>query len=132
MALMIASSVASTVAPNSVLIWELLSTVTSVVGRAAAAPAFAVENATKMSPEPFPEMPPVRATPKDARRAILLSWWGRRGRVSGNHNDDGAPALPFEVDLDRGTGFGPGAVLSFPGELPPHRNAGDGQPTPTV
>jgi hypothetical protein len=33
------------------------------------APAFAVEKAKKMSPEPFPDVPPVLAIPMEARRA---------------------------------------------------------------
>ena len=35
----------------------------------AAAPALAVENATKISPDPFPDVDPVRAMPIPARRA---------------------------------------------------------------
>ena len=40
------------------------------VGCALAAPVLAVENATKMSPDPLLAVPPVRATPSEARRAI--------------------------------------------------------------
>ena len=39
----------------------------------------AVEKAMKMSPEPFPEVEPVRARPIVARRARRLSWSGNSG-----------------------------------------------------
>ena len=42
-------------------------------------PGFAVEKAMKMSPEPLPEVEPVRASPIVARRARRFSWCGRSG-----------------------------------------------------
>jgi hypothetical protein len=54
MAFTIASSVACTVATKSGLILSFASIATRFVSRAVAAPAFAVENAMKMSPELLP------------------------------------------------------------------------------
>jgi hypothetical protein len=69
----IASSVASTVAEKRGLTREF-DTGSTVFGPGSlSARVFAVENAIKMSPELFPEVEPVRATPNAARRAILLS-----------------------------------------------------------
>ena len=46
---------------------------TCAASGAFAAPAFAVENAMKMSPDPLLETLPVRARPSVARRAMRLS-----------------------------------------------------------
>ena len=43
------------------------------------APGLAVENARKMSPEPLPDVLPVRARPSVARRARRFSWCGSSG-----------------------------------------------------
>ena len=73
MALTMASSVASTVASKSGLM-RSLDTVLTVLGPgSASAWGLAVEKAMKMSPEPLPEMEPVRARPSVARRAMRLS-----------------------------------------------------------
>jgi len=78
-ALTIASSVACTVASNRAFILSLDSIVRDRVPVGAPASSFAVEKAMKMSPDPFPEVLPNLASPSAARRASLLSWWGRRG-----------------------------------------------------
>ena len=65
-----ADAVASTVALNSALIRSLDNIETVATDLLPAAPALAVENAMKISPEPFPDVAPVRANPNEARRAI--------------------------------------------------------------
>ena len=70
---MIASSDASTVASKTDPIFSFESSDTLAVLLAPAAPAFAVEKAMKMSPDPLLEMLPVRARPSEARRASRLS-----------------------------------------------------------
>ena len=69
----IASSVAWAVAVKSGEILAFASIRTETVSAAPAAPAFAVENATKMSPEGFEPHPPMRPTPSDTRVAIRFS-----------------------------------------------------------
>jgi hypothetical protein len=69
----IASSVASTVAEKRGLM-RVFDTISNVFGPGSLSTwGFAVENAIKMSPELFPEVDPVRASPSATRRAILLS-----------------------------------------------------------
>ena len=43
------------------------------------APGLAVENAMKMSPEPLPDIAPVRARPRLTRRARRFNWCGSSG-----------------------------------------------------
>ncbi len=63
MVLMIASSVAWTV-PSKTGFSESFGSIVTVTGaRAAAAFGFAVENVMKMSPDPLPDVDPVRASP---------------------------------------------------------------------
>src|SRR5205823_2902231 len=66
-ALMIASSVACAVASNKALIRWFETIETCTVSAAAAAPGLAVEKAITMSPDPFPEVAPVRPKPWVAR-----------------------------------------------------------------
>ena len=73
MAFTIASSVASTVAEKRGLIRAFDTVATALGPGSLSACGFAVENPIKMSPELFPEVDPVRASPSAARRAILLS-----------------------------------------------------------
>jgi hypothetical protein len=79
MALRIASSVACTVAYINGFIAPLGNIVTLVTFDAVALFGFAVEKATKMSPELFSPFPPMRPTPRPARVAIRRSWCGRSG-----------------------------------------------------
>ena len=79
-ALTIASSVASTVAAKSGSRRPLASTRASVASPGSeAALRLAVEKATKMSPELFVAMLPMRASPSETRRAIRSSWCGITG-----------------------------------------------------
>src|SRR5215813_1327772 len=78
-ALTIASSVAWTVAEKSALIRSFESICTVATSRVLAAPALAVEKAMKISPDPLPDVAPVRARPRDARRASRSSWCGTSG-----------------------------------------------------
>ncbi len=43
-----------------------------------------------MSPEPFPEMEPVRASPSEARAGDTLELMRQQRRIGGDHNNDGA------------------------------------------
>src|SRR5580692_6897107 len=79
MALTTASSVAWMVAAKMGSILSLGSILRSTTWSGAAAPGFAVENATKMSPDPFPEILPSRPNDKETRRATRLSWWATSG-----------------------------------------------------
>jgi hypothetical protein len=66
-ALTMASSTLSTVAVKSALMRRFDTIDTCAVSGAAAAPALAVENAIAMSPEPLPDVAPVRPNPCEAR-----------------------------------------------------------------
>ena len=79
MALTIASSVACTAASNTALSSSLGNMATFTAWPAAAASALAVEKAMKISPDPLPEVEPVRASPIVARRASRLVWCGSSG-----------------------------------------------------
>ena len=68
-----ASSVACAVAVNNGEIRAFASIRTMVVSFAPAAPAFAVDNATKMSPDGFYPHPPMLPTPSDTLVAFRLS-----------------------------------------------------------
>src|SRR2546422_3669325 len=72
-ALMIASSVAWTVASNRGVIWSLESMATCASPESRDARWFAVENAMKMSPDELPASPPMRPTPRAARFARRFS-----------------------------------------------------------
>src|SRR5579859_2836605 len=78
-ALRMASSVAPTVSSNSGLIRSLGSMVSRTVPVSADAPGFAVEKETKRSPEESSPSPPMRPTPRAARRASRSSWCGMSG-----------------------------------------------------
>ena len=73
MALYTVGSVACTVASNTALMRSLGSMVSGVMPSGLAALALAVENAMKMSPEPLLAMEPLRARPREARRATRRS-----------------------------------------------------------
>ena len=89
-ALTIASSVACTVAVNSALIRAFDSIVHGGGLVRAAAPAFAVENAMKMSPEPLPDVAPVRAEPERRAAGEALELVRQQRRVGGDDDDDRA------------------------------------------
>src|SRR3989454_12044636 len=72
-ALMIASSVAWTVASNRGVIWSLEIMATCASPESRDARWFAVENAMKMSPDELPASPPMRPTPRAARFATRFS-----------------------------------------------------------
>ena len=69
-AFVIAASVACTVAWKRGVIRSLVTMRTAVTLSDDHAFAFAVENATKMSPDPFPPNPPCRPTPRETRVAM--------------------------------------------------------------
>lgn len=69
-----AASVAHAVAWNNGEMMALLSMRTLAESGAMAVRAFAVENATKMSPEPFPPNPPWRPRPTATRFTRRCSW----------------------------------------------------------
>ena len=75
----------------------------------APSPGFAVEKATKRSPEPFMDTLPVRARPIAARRARRSHWCGRSGASVAIDDDDRARLVVAE-----------GALR----DLPPDRHAG--------
>ena len=94
---MIASSVASTVA-SMMPFMSSLDIIWMVLGPPRRnAPGFAVENARKMSPDPLPAVPPVRA---DAERNALgdaTQLVRRERRVGGGDRDDRTAARGFDT-----------------------------------
>ena len=83
-----------------------------------AAPGLALEKARKISPEPLPDMPPVRAMPRRPAPGDALELVRQERRIGGDDQDERAL-------LDVGVlAAGKGCVLR---QIMSHRHAGDGE-----